>query len=136
MSAARLFAGGCAAAAIVVLAGFALELSRFGADDRAAAARLEESVRASFTGMTAAVKALAHGLTADAGVRSAMASNPETDENARGLFDAAARARANAGDDDDLALTIYDNRGAPRAWAGRVSDVPAERTTDAMRSRS
>src|SRR5262249_18210565 len=126
-SAARLFAGGCAAAAVVVLAGFAFELFRFGADDRAAAARLEESVRASFGDMTAAVERLAHAVTADPVVRDALASNPEADDKARGLFDAAARARASASDDEDLALTVYDNGGVPRAWAGRASDLPAER---------
>ena len=127
VSAARLFAGGCAAAAIVVLAGFAFELYRFGADDRAAAARLEEHVRGSFGRMTGAVAGLAHAVSGDPAVRSAMASNPEADDNARGLFDAAASARANAGD-DDLALTVYDNGGAPRAWTGLASDLPAERT--------
>jgi signal transduction histidine kinase len=129
VSAARLFAGGCAAAAMAVLAGFALELYRSGADDRAAAARIEERVRASFAGMTGAVESLAHALTADPAVREAMASNPDADENARGLFDAAARARAGADDDDNVALTIYDNAGVPRAWAGRASDVPPERTS-------
>ena len=42
----RLFAGGCAAAALAVLAGFTLELYRFGADYQAAAARLERGVQA------------------------------------------------------------------------------------------
>jgi len=130
VSAARLFAAGCAAAAVVVLAGFAFELYRFGADDRAAAARLEEYVRGSFAGMTAAVAQAGRAVAADPAVRGAMSSNPEADDNARGLFDAAAAARASVGDDDDVALTIYDNAGTPRGWAGRASDLPAERTKD------
>ena len=128
VSAARLFAAGCAAAAIVVLAGFAFELYRFGADDRAAAARLEEYVRASFAGMSGMATQVGHAVAGDAAVRSAMSSNPDADDNARSLFDAAARARATAGDDDDLALTVYDSAGLPRGWAGRASDLPAERT--------
>src|SRR3954471_6509544 len=129
VSAARLFAAGCAAAALVVLAGFAYELYRFGSDDRTAATRLEASVLDAFGDMTADVQRVAHTVSEDALVRDAMAADPEDDDNARRLFDAASAARGTATDDESvLALTIYDNVGVPRAWAGRASDLPADRT--------
>ena len=59
VSAARLFAGGCALAAGVVLIGFLLEFYRFGASDTAAAARVEEDVRAQFGAMTKGIESSA-----------------------------------------------------------------------------
>jgi signal transduction histidine kinase len=132
VSAARLFAAGCAAAAVAVLAGFAVELARFGTSESAAATRLETTVQTSFADMTAEIRGLARGLGADATVRNAMASNPDADEQARQLFDAASLARNGPGDDESvLALTLYDNAGVPRAWAGRASDLPADRSRGA-----
>jgi len=129
VSAARLFAGGCAAAAMVVLAGFAFELFRFGADDRAATVNLELTVQAKLADMTDDVERVARTVSGDAAVRGAMGTNPEADANARRLFDVASAARQGPGDDESVvALTIYDNAGVPRAWAGRTSDLPSDRT--------
>jgi signal transduction histidine kinase len=132
VSAARLFAGGCAAAALAVLAGFAVELYRFGSDDAAAAARLQQNVEAIVAGMTGDVTSVAHAISGDPAVRAAMAAGPDVDDGARQLFDAASLARQQSGDDESVvALTVYDNAGLPRAWAGRASDMPLERTRGA-----
>jgi signal transduction histidine kinase len=125
----RLFAAGCAAAAVVVLGGFAFEWYRFGGDDAAAAANLERNVRAEFAAMIGDVERLAHAVSGDSVVRDAMAANPEADENARRLFDQASAARQRqAADESVIALTIYDLGGVARAWTGRASDLPRERT--------
>jgi signal transduction histidine kinase len=128
VSVTRLFAGGCAAAALVVLGGAAFEVVRLGATDAAAAARVERDVRAAFAEMTADVAGVAGGVAGDARVSRAMASDAGTGEADRVLFDAAKEARERIPEDlDVLAVTIYDGNGAPRAWAGRASDLPADR---------
>ena len=129
VSVTRVFAGGCAVAALVVLGGAAIEVVRLGTTDAAAAARVEQDVRAAFVEMTADVEGLARGVADDPQVSRAMASDAGTDEADRVLFDAAKDARERLPEDVDvLAVTIYDGNGVPRAWAGRASDLPADRT--------
>ena len=124
----RVFAGGCAVAALVVLAGAAFEAYRLGTTGAAAAARVQQDVRASFTEMTGDVEGIARGLAADATVSAAMAADAGTDEADRALFDAAATARKRHSEDLDLlAITMYDASGATRAWAGRASDLAPDR---------
>ena len=53
---------GCAAALLVLLAGAAIEIFRYGTSDEDAAARLQAHVRAEFAEMTSHVEGLAHGL--------------------------------------------------------------------------
>ena len=128
VSVTRLFAGGCAVAALVVLAGAAFEAVRLGLTDAAVAARVEREVRASFAEMTSDVAGVAGSIAGDARVSRAMASDAGTEEADRALFDAAKEARERILDDlDGLAVTIYDGNGKPRAWAGRASDLPADR---------
>ncbi len=79
VTAGRVLAGGCAAAILVVLIGGGLELARFGRSDAAAAARVEQDVRAAFAGMTARVAGLAHDIASDARVAGAMSSDVEPD---------------------------------------------------------
>src|SRR5438132_30112 len=93
VSVTRMFAGGCAVAAIVVLGGAAFEVVRLGPTDAAAAARVETDVRAAFVEMTADVAGVAAGLARDSRVSRAMTSDAETDEADRVLFDAAKEAR-------------------------------------------
>jgi signal transduction histidine kinase len=125
----RVFAAGCAVAALVVLSGAAFEAYRLGTTSAAAAARVQQDVRASFAEMTGDVEGIAQGLAADPTVSAAMAADAGTDEADRALFDAAAAARARHSDDLDLlAVTMYDASGATRAWAGRASDLAADRT--------
>ncbi|HEX4566512.1 MAG TPA: HAMP domain-containing sensor histidine kinase [Vicinamibacterales bacterium] len=130
VSAARIFAGGCAVAAAVVLIGFLVEFYRLGTSDAMAAASLEQDVRAQFTGMTDHLVAVAQHIARDPEVAGAMGSDTaDADTRARTLFDVAARDRDSiAGEAADLAVTVYDASGAPKAWAGRASDLPPERT--------
>jgi signal transduction histidine kinase len=137
VSAARIFAGGCAIAAAVVLIGFLLEFYRLGASDAGAAESLEQDVRAEFAAMTDRLVAVTHRIAADPLVATAMGSDTAADADARAgtLFDAAVRAReAVLGEAADLAVTVYDTSGVPRAWAGRASDLPKERTKTAAAS--
>ena len=128
VSVARIVAGGTAAAVLVLLIGGALELVRFGASEAVAAQRTERDVRAAFAAMTADVERLAHAVARDPRVAPAMSAGLETDEGARTLFDAAADARATLRERvRQVAVTIYDTRGGPRAWAGRASDLPRDR---------
>src|SRR5262249_45232136 len=60
VSAARIFAGGCALAAAAVLIGFLVEFYRLGTSDAVAAASLEQDVRAEFASMTDHLVAVAH----------------------------------------------------------------------------
>ena len=124
----RLIAAGLTAAGIVLGAGFATELWRFGSTDDATAARVEADVQADFSAMT-------QGL---ARVASSVASNPtaaaslDAGENGqRALFDLLRDARLGRGSTRDVAITIYDARGAARAWAGRPSDLPQGRISGA-----
>jgi len=129
VSVTRVFAGGCAAAALAVLVGAAFELFRIGASDRDARARVEQDVRAAFVEMTSDVRGPARGLAGDPDVSRAMASDVATDEADRILFDAATNARQQIPEDlEVLAVTIYDANGRPRAWAGRASDLTDDRT--------
>ena len=128
VSVARVSVVGCAAAVLVLLIGGALELARFGANDAAAAARVEHEVRAAFANMTSDVERMAHDVAQDERVKEAMASGLETDAGVRTLFDAAARARFRKPSDlSVVAVTIYNSHGVARGWAGRASDLPAER---------
>jgi signal transduction histidine kinase len=129
VSAARVFAGGCAAAAIVVLIGFVLEFYQFGSSDDVAAARLEQDVRAEVATMTSDVVGVAGRVAHDPDVGAAMASDANVEDRSRTLFDAAARERQRVPSDDPLlAITIYDLAGVARAWAGRASDLSTDRT--------
>jgi len=125
----RLVAGGCAAAALIILGGAAIEVVRLGTADAGAAARVRQDVRAAFVEMTADVEGVARGLAADASVSRAMATDAGSDQADRILFDAAKAAHDRLPEDAEvLAVTIYDANGAPRAWAGRASDLPRDRT--------
>ena len=127
VSVARVFAGGCAVAALVVLIGAGFEVVRFGTSDAAAAALVQQDVRAAFVEMTSDVEGLAHAIAGNADVSRALASGPATDHGARVLFDEAARARQGIPEDVPLlAITIYDPDGVPRGWAGRASDLSKE----------
>ena len=124
----RLVALGVATALVVGAAGMALEWWRFGTNDRGAVSRLERYVRDEFAEMTARVRTVATAVAAEPEVPASMTGNVE--DHARALFDAVARARAQALDEaPQVAVTIYDAHGKARAWAGRASDLLSERTT-------
>jgi signal transduction histidine kinase len=128
----RVFAGGCALAALVVLAGAAIEVRRLGTSDAGAALRVEREVRASIAEMTSHVERVALIIAADPRVATAMLPGTGIGDADRVLFDAVSDARQQFPDERAvLAVTIYDGNGAPRAWAGRASNLPKEGTKGA-----
>ena len=129
VSVARLFTIGCGAAILAVLAGVAIEIARLGTSDAAAAERLQAQIRAQFADMTARAASLARSIASDPAAVAAMAPAPENDSAIRTLFDVAGTAQQGNGGDEVLAVTIYDGGGKARAWAGRASDLSADRTT-------
>ena len=124
----RLIAGGVATAALVAFAGTALELQRFGTTDAAAADRVQARVLRDIAGITALARFVAHEVATDPSVGRNMPVEDATEDRVRTLFDVVAAARQRQGSAAPLvALTIYDRRGA-RAWAGRPSDLPRDRS--------
>ena len=123
----HLLAAGLLVAAAAGLAGGALELWRFGANDRAAAARVEAHVRSEFVRMTGALARVGSRIASDPAAAQAL---PAGADAARTLFDLVAAARAREDDSDAISVTVYDGpSGMARAWAGRPSDIPADRVT-------
>jgi signal transduction histidine kinase len=119
----RLVAAGVVAAGIVLAAGLTLELWRFGPNDAATAGRIESGVQREFAAMTATLSRVA------AQVATAPASAiglDAGDDGQQALFDLLSDARL-ARSGSDIAITIYDTRGVARAWAGRPSDLTADR---------
>ena len=128
VSVARVSVAGCVAAVLVLLIGAALEIARLGTGDAAAAARVEREVRAAFAEMTGDVERVAHAVARDARVVEAMSHGLETGNDVRTLFEAAAVARGSQPEDIPvLAVTIYNQGGLARGWAGRASDLPRDR---------
>jgi signal transduction histidine kinase len=117
---------GVAAMAVAAAAGYALEVSRFGRSDAAAARAAEHSIRGDFAAMLATTEAAA----ASAASRAALPAPNNTSRDAlRRLFDVASTARGAAPSRDTVAVTIYDAAGSPIAWSGRASDLPLDRLT-------
>src|SRR5690349_5756655 len=123
----RIVRVGIAAALVAGAAGYALERSRFGADDEGALARIQAELRQTFDGSADRVGAIASRVAGDP----AAATAGMRDQAAiRQLFDLAASTLPRD-DEGPTGITIYDPDGAPLAWAGRVSDLPPERVQGA-----
>jgi signal transduction histidine kinase/MFS family permease len=127
----RLVAAGLGTAVLVVAVGFAIEWRRFGTGTSDAFVRVEAEVSREFAEMTARLTRLGDDIAADPMTAQslqaarAQASGPEA---ARALFDVVDRHLGSARNRSDVAVTIYDYPdGVARAWAGRPSDIPAER---------
>jgi signal transduction histidine kinase len=117
-------AAGVTTALLTGVTGVVGERQRFGADDRASVARIEQELTARFNRAGAALAGIASTLAARHDlIRSA--SNDET--AARSLFDLVERTSP-PGDAPVTGITVYDPLGRPLAWSGRVSDLPPERT--------
>jgi signal transduction histidine kinase len=114
---------GVASACLVVLFGRLAEFLVLGSDERAARARVEADVRASFDGMARALRLMGLGMADPTSVAAAAAGDATA---ARRLFEAADAALAQA-QDADYAVTAYAADGAPLAWDGRPSELPADR---------
>ncbi len=123
----RLLAAGLLAAAAAGLAGGALEVWRFGDTDRAAASRVEAQVRDRFARMTGALARVGSRIASDPAAARALPSGADA---ARTLFDLVAAARDQEDEAESISVTVYDGpSGVARAWAGRPSDIPADRVT-------
>jgi signal transduction histidine kinase len=121
----RLLTVGLVAALLAGLAGGALERWRLGPSDTTAAARVEFLVRRQFDEMTGALSQVATAIAHDPAAADGLAAGTDA---ARGLFDLLADVRARSREPDDIAVTVYDDNGVARAWSGRPSDIPDDRT--------
>jgi signal transduction histidine kinase len=110
---------GVACAAAVAAAGRLAERVRFGADDRAAYARVEQEVRSAFEQMASSLGRVA---LAEAGAAEPVLGQPAEERDLRPLFD---RASELVGGDlsEPLAVTVYGVDGTPLAWAGRPAEL-------------
>ena len=120
----RLAAAAVAAALLVAVAGWLLQGALLGVTEEAARARVETEVRRTFDGMAQQLRAGTTAL-ADPGLVTRAAG--EDEEAAARLFAAARRAIASEREVSDAALTVFAADGAPLAWAGRPSELPAAR---------
>jgi signal transduction histidine kinase len=119
----RVARAGFAAALLVASAGWAAERYRFGSTDREAAARVETELRERFNSGADTLRTIASRASSAHG--DIGAAPRDTGAVAR-LFDAVERALP-AAQGGRTGVTIYASNGAPLAWAGRVSDLPASR---------
>jgi signal transduction histidine kinase len=120
----RVALGGLAAALLTAVVGGVLERRRFGEGDRAPIARIEQELRRRFDASGAALAAVASRVAE----RADLIRGASGDEAAaRALFDLVATAVPGTGA-AGTGITVYNPAGAPLAWAGRVADLPPERT--------
>jgi signal transduction histidine kinase len=117
-------AAGIAAALLTAVAGAILERRRFGADEAASIARVERELSEQFAQSGVAITAVASAL---AGERDLVRAAGADEAAARTLFESVARA-ARGGPATADGITVYNPAGDPLAWAGRVTDLPSERT--------
>ena len=125
----RLLGSGLLAAALAGLAGGVLERWWFGGDDASAARRVEALVRRDFSAMTAALEQVAQGIAGDPAAATGVVAGSE---GARPLFDLLADIRSASPRPENIAVTVYDDRGQAIAWSGRPSDIPADRKNGAQ----
>src|SRR5688500_12526393 len=119
----RIAAIGMGCALLVGLAGSLWQRVVFGANNDEARMRVESEVRAAFDAMARRLRDMSGPLTDPAVVRAAAQDDTVA---ARRLFIAADDAIA-ADEGVDAALTVYGANGRPIAWAGRPSELSAER---------
>jgi len=122
-SIARIAAAGLLTAGVVGAGGFLLERARLGPTDQAAVQRIEDELGRRFAQTAEALTARALRVRANPDT---IANAPRDTAAARSLFQALSAELT-----PDLAgsagITVYNARGNPLAWAGRVSDVPRDR---------
>lgn len=123
---ASLGAAGLVAAVLVYGLGTLAGRVVLGADEHTSRTRVQAEVRGAFDAMARELRELAAPV-ADPGL---IAGAPSNDAAARQLFDAAEAALA-ARPGEELALTIYGADGQPLAWAGRPSEIVADRVAGA-----
>ena len=120
---ARIAAGGLICALVVLAGGWALRRAVFGRDDTQARARVEADVRSMFDTMSRRLREMAAAVSDPVMVKAA------DDDDASAAHRLLTRAAEVVSSDSppDAALTVYGADGTPLAWAGRPSEVLAER---------
>jgi signal transduction histidine kinase len=120
---ARIAAGGLICALLVLAGGWGIQRAVFGSDDRQARARVEDDVRSTFDGMARRLREMALAVSEPTLVRAA------SDDDAAAAHQLLTRAAEVVARDSpgDAALTVYDADGRPVAWAGRPSELLADR---------
>ena len=120
----RLLLIGAALAALVLGAGLALELARFGPNDAAAFARVEADVKAEIEAMSRELRAYARTVAGDTGRIARAARDDEA--AAADLF--AAIEAAHPRHNDRVAITVYGPASRAIAWSdGPAEDLPIDR---------
>lgn len=122
----RIALGGLLTAAAVLAAGTLLTRNILGADDDEARVRIQTEVRSAFDVMTRALQQAAAEAQSPADLRQATREDREGTVAATRLFERAS-AIVEARAPIDLALTIFGADGRPLAWAGRATELPADR---------
>jgi signal transduction histidine kinase len=120
---ARIATGGLICALIVLAGGWGLRRAVFGRDDTQARARVEADVRATFDAMARRLRDMANAVADPVLVQ--QAADDDTAAAQRLLTLAAEIVSTDS--PPDAALTVYGADGMPVAWAGRPSELLAER---------
>src|SRR5262245_6581249 len=119
----RILATGAVCALLVWTGGRILESLRLGGDADALRARVETEVRESFDAMARSLQAMAAPLVSEGTLQAAAEGDTSA---ARRLFEVA-EAAVSGKEASELAVTAYSAGGRPVAWAGRPSELPADR---------
>ena len=120
----RVITIGGGAAVLVLALGLAAELVLIGRTDAIARERVERAIRAHVTSVDTGLTRVARALAERAEVRAGVTGERQA---VRRLFEVV-RVMAGAQSVPDLAITIYDARGVPRAWSGRPTELDPART--------
>ena len=118
----RVLTAGAGAAALVLALGFAAEPMVFGRTDAAAGQRVEREIRAHVAGVDTGLAQLGRVLAARPEVRDGVTGERQAVDS---LFEVVRTTALTQ--PADLAITIYDARGAPRAWSGRPTELDPAR---------
>jgi signal transduction histidine kinase len=116
-------AGGVVCALLVLAAGWGVRRAVFGQDEVQARARVEAEVRSTFDAMSRRLREMAAAVADPALVRAA--ADDDTAAAHRLLTRAAEVVESDS--PADAALTVYGADGTPLAWAGRPSEILADR---------
>jgi signal transduction histidine kinase len=120
---ARIALAGAACAILLLAVGVALDRALLGSEPAAARGRVERDVRELFTERSRTLKE-----SAQRAAPVPLVSRALTDDvTARRELFAAANAALPTNAEDDAAVTVYDAKREPIAWAGRASALPFEK---------
>ena len=106
----------------MMVAGYAAEMWWFGPTVESSFTRVERSVRRSFDERARALLETTHAVALHPDISADL-----TQPNARPRLFEVSRAAIDRVADTGLSITVYDDAGLARAWAGRPSEIPDER---------